>query len=293
MDMERQGKPLVEVENLSYTYHNGKEALKGISLQFDKGEKIAVIGNNGAGKSTFFLNLNGVLAPSGGVIRYQGVELNKKTLKELRKKIAIVFQNADEQIIASTVKAEVSFGPMNLKLPKEEVIRRVAEAMDYMNLSEYGDRPPHYLSGGEKKRVSIADILAMEPELIIFDEPTAALDPLNADMLEGVLARLSEEGKTLLVSTHDMDFAYRFADRVLVFCDGTLAADDIPKRIFQDGALLKRASLKKPMLVQIWQSLTDDKAEIPDDIHSWKESLGRYFETVENYLPEKTRRKKQ
>lgn len=270
--MELQKQPLVEVENLSYSYHNGKEALRGISVQLGKGEKIAVIGNNGAGKSTFFLNLNGVLTPSGGVIRYQGVVLNKKTLKELRKNIAIVFQNADEQIIASTVKAEISFGPMNLKLPKEEVSRRVKEAMDYMNLSEYGDRPPHYLSGGEKKRVSIADILAMEPELIIFDEPMAALDPLNADMLEGVLQSLSEEGKTLLVSTHDMDFAYRFADRVLVFCDGELIADDAPQVVFQNDALLKRASLKKPMLVEMWQLLTGDKMEIPDDINMWKET---------------------
>lgn len=275
--MKEQKRTLIEVENLSYVYHNGKEALKGISLCLNEGEKIAVIGNNGAGKSTFFLNLNGVLTPSEGAIRYRGEELNKKTLKKLRKKIGIVFQNADEQIIASTVRAEISFGPMNLKLPKEEVERRVAEAMEYMNLSEYGSRPPHYLSGGEKKRVSIADILAMEPELIIFDEPTAALDPLNADMLEEVLTGLSDEGKTLLVSTHDMDFAYRFADRVLVFCDGGLIADDVPEAVFTDDVLLRRASLKKPMLVELWQAVAHGGGAVPRNIEMWKNSLTEFL----------------
>jgi cobalt/nickel transport system ATP-binding protein len=279
--MSEQKAPLVEVTNLTYKYHNGKEALKQISVTFHEGEKIAVIGNNGAGKSTFFLNLNGVLAPTEGEIRYRGELLHKKTLKSLRKNIAIVFQNADEQMIASTVKAEISFGPMNLKLPIEEVEKRVAEAMDYMNLSEYGDRPPHYLSGGEKKRVSIADIIAMEPELIIFDEPTAALDPFNADMLEDVLMRLSAEGKTLLVSTHDMDFAYRFADRVLVFCNGELIADDKPEVIFANDALLAQASLKKPTLMELWQmfmgemtDMTGIKEEpVPKNIKQWRDAI--------------------
>jgi cobalt/nickel transport system ATP-binding protein len=246
---------LMEIQNVSYTYHNGKAALKNINVAFREGERVAVVGNNGAGKSTFFLNLNGVLVPKTGKIFYRGQELNQKSRKQLRKKIGIVFQNADEQIIASTVKAEISFGPMNLKLPKEEVVRRVDLAMQYMGLTEFAERPPHYLSGGEKKRVSIADIIAMESELIIFDEPTAALDPYNCCMLEEVLGKLVSEGKTLLLSTHDMDFAYRFADRVLVFSDGELIADDRPEIIFQNDEILTRANLKKPQLLEIWQTL--------------------------------------
>lgn len=271
---------LVKVENLSYKYHNDKEALKGVSFSFSEGERIAVIGNNGAGKSTIFLNLNGVLTPSNGTITYKGEELNKKTLKELRKKIAIVFQNADEQMIASTVKTEISFGPMNLKLPVEEVKKRVEDAMAYMNLSEYGDRPPHYLSGGEKKRVSIADIIAMEPELIIFDEPTAALDPLNTQMLENVLEQLADEGKTLLVSTHDMDFAYRFADRILVLCDGELIADDIPEKIFSNNELLSKASLKKPMLVEMWEGLLQKDQFTIDKDASYPKTIAELMDRI-------------
>ena len=197
--------PIIEVRDLYYTYNDDNNALNGVNVKIREGERIAVIGSNGAGKSTFFLNINGVLKSGKGEIIYRGSKINKKNLNQLRKNVGIVFQDADNQIIASTVMAEVSFGPMNLKLPREEVIGRVNEALEYMNLSDFKDRPPHYLSGGEKKRVSIADIIAMKSEVIIFDEPTAALDPLNAQMLEEVLSQLGKEGKTLLISTHDVD----------------------------------------------------------------------------------------
>ena len=180
---------IIEIKNLKYAYTGDKPALRGIDVTIGKGERIAVIGSNGAGKSTFFLNLNGVLTPDSGEIYFKGQKLtrDKKDLNTLRKSIGIVFQDADNQIIASTVMGEVSFGPMNLKLPREEVVRRVDEALEYMNITDFKDRPPHYLSGGEKKRITIADIIAMHSEVIVFDEPTAALDPLNAEMLEEVL----------------------------------------------------------------------------------------------------------
>ncbi len=142
--------PILQVNDLHYYYNDNQAALNGISVSIYPGERIAVIGSNGAGKSTFFLNINGVLSPEHGEIFYHGTKITKKSLPELRKNIGIVFQDADNQIIASSVKAEISFGPMNLKLPREEVSRRVNMAMEYMNITEYGDRPPHYLSGGEK-----------------------------------------------------------------------------------------------------------------------------------------------
>ena len=181
--------PILQVKDLHFHYNDEKETLRGVSLDIYEGEKIAVLGSNGAGKSTFFLNINGVLKSSSGEICYRGKTIDKKSLNELRKNVGIVFQDADNQIIASTVEAEVSFGPMNLKLPREEVQARVDKALRYMNIFDFKKRPPHYLSGGEKKRVSIADIIAMESEIIIFDEPTAALDPLNAAMLEEVLGK--------------------------------------------------------------------------------------------------------
>ncbi|QIB70625.1 energy-coupling factor ABC transporter ATP-binding protein [Aminipila butyrica] len=260
--------PILQIQDLHYCYGNGKTALNGISLDIYPGEKIAVVGSNGAGKSTFFLNTNGVLTPDDGQIFYRGLPITKKNLKELRKNIGIVFQDADNQIIASTVLAEVAFGPMNLKLSREEVLERVEEALAYMNILEFKERPPHYLSGGEKKRVSIADIIAMRSEIIIFDEPTAGLDPLNAAMLEEVLEKLSSEGKTMLISTHDVDFVYRWAERMIVFNQGQIIADGSPLKIFQDMAILEQANLKQPMLLKIYdllveQSLVGDEQRYP------------------------------
>lgn len=246
---------ILQINDLYYSYPNRQYALSGVSADIYQGEKIAVLGSNGAGKSTFFLNLNGVLQAHGGEIIYRGCVINKKNIVELRKNVGIVFQDADNQIVASTVRAEVGFGPMNLKLSEDEVVTRVNEALEYMNLSEYIDRPPHYLSGGEKKRVSIADIIAMKSEVIIFDEPMAALDPLNAQMLEDVLAKLQSENKTLIISTHDVDFAYRWADRLIVFSEGTIIADGAPLEIFAQNEILKRANLKKPMLLEICELL--------------------------------------
>ena len=144
---------------------------------------------------------------------------------------------------------------MNLKLPKDEVIKRVDEAMRYMNISDFKDRPPHYLSGGEKKRVSIADIIAMKSEVIIFDEPTASLDPLNAEMLEEVLDKLSSEKKTLLISTHDVDFAYRWADRVVVFSNGNIIGDGTPIEIFKNEEILRNANLTRPVMLDVYETL--------------------------------------
>ncbi len=246
---------ILEVKNLHFAYDEHHTVLDGISLSVFAGERIAILGYNGAGKSTFFLNLNGVLTPAEGEISYRGTKITRKTLKKLRQHIGIVFQDADNQIIASSVLAEVSFGPMNLKLPRSEVEERVNTALNYMNISQFKDRPPHYLSGGEKKRVSIADIIAMKSEIIIFDEPTASLDPLNAAMLEEVLEKLSREGKTLLLSTHDVDFAYRFADRILVFDNGRILADGTPLEVFKNISVLKQANLKRPLLLDVCEDL--------------------------------------
>lgn len=249
-------KKLLRVKDLSFAYEK-KQVLKNINITVSRGEKVAIMGPNGAGKSTFFLNLNGVLWGDSGEIWLDGKRIEKKNITELRKRVGFVFQDADSQMIAATVKAEISFGPMNLKLGREEVVRRVEAAISYMSLEELQDRPPHYLSGGEKKRVSIADILAMESEILIFDEPMAALDPVNAQNVEKILQKLHEDGKTLLVATHDVDFAYRFADRILVFADGSLIADGAPLEIFRKDEIMKQAHLRKPSMMTIWEALID------------------------------------
>ena len=255
---------ILQVRDLQYAYSDEKMALKGVDLDIRQGERIAVMGSNGAGKSTFFLTINGVLQSEHGEIFYRGQKMTKKTMNDLRKNVGIVFQDADSQIIASTVQSEVSFGPMNLKLSRNDVRDRVDEALSYMNLTDFRHRPPHYLSGGEKKRVSIADIIAMHPEIIIFDEPTAALDPVNADMLEEVLEKMAQEGKTIMISTHDVDFAYRWAERVVVFCDGKIIADDAPLAVFSNETVIRQANLKRPMMLDIFETMRE-KGLVKDD----------------------------
>lgn len=249
---------ILKAENLHYSYTKEHEVLKGVSLNIHRGERLAVLGANGSGKSTFFLNINGVLRPESGAVYYRDKLINKSSIKELRKNVGIVFQDADNQIIASTVRAEVSFGPMNLGLSKEEVTRRVLDSLNYMNISHLIDRPPHYLSGGEKKRVSIADIIAMDSEIIIFDEPTASLDPQNISIFEEVLDKMSAEQRTLVISTHDLEFAFRWADRIVVFSSGSIIADSDPISVLSDNEVLKKANLKKPILLEVFETLVEN-----------------------------------
>jgi len=276
--MNESRKEILRTEGISYAYEEGREALKNVSVSIYEGERIAVMGANGAGKSTFFLNLNGVRTPHAGHIFLYGKPIGKKDRNKLREKVGIVFQDADSQIIASTVKGEVAFGPLNMGLSKDEVNEAALTAMETMNLLDHASRPPHYLSGGEKKRVTIADILAMNCAVIIFDEPLASLDPVNADMLEHTLLKLEDEGKTVVLSTHDVDFAYRFASRLLVFADGELIGDGAPDELFQDETLTRKANLKKPAMLRLREILAkrgvlDPEADCPKTLSELDELL--------------------
>lgn len=256
---------ILKAENIHYSYDSDKKALKGVSLDIHEKERLVILGANGSGKSTFFLNINGVLKPERGAVYYKDRLIDKSGIKELRKNVGIVFQDADNQIIASSVRAEVSFGPMNLGLSREEVKKRVDDALNYMNIHHLIDRPPHYLSGGEKKRVSIADIIAMDSKIIIFDEPTASLDPKNVVIFEEALDKMSGDGKTLVISTHDIEFAYRFADRIVVFCDGNIIADGSPIDVLDNEKVLKTTNLKKPILLDVFETLVE-KSIVTKDI---------------------------
>ncbi|MCL1803583.1 MAG: energy-coupling factor ABC transporter ATP-binding protein [Eubacteriaceae bacterium] len=245
---------LLRLDNVFYSYDDLYPALKGVSLQIFEGEKIAALGSNGAGKSTFFLCCNGVLTPQRGKIYLNGAQAAPK---QLRQAVGLVFQDPDSQIIAGTVENEVSFGPMNMRLQQDEVRERITSALERMNLQGYEKRAPHYLSGGEKKRVSIADILAMKPVVMLFDEPTASLDPMNTQMLETALNELSDSGITLVVSTHDVDFAYRFATRGIVFSEGEVIADSSIEDVFSSSAIVAKAGLRKPLLYEAAELLRE------------------------------------
>lgn len=260
-------KELIKWKGISFGYQEEKKVLKDVDLSIQKGEKIAVIGSNGAGKSTLFLLLNGILKPESGSYAYKGREIHysKQEMRMLRKEIGIVFQEPDQQIVSQTVFHEVAFGLMNLGYSKEEVKQRVLAMLEKLNIQDLKDCPPHYLSGGQKKSVTIADILVMEPEVLLFDEPTASLDPLNQENVERILGQIANEGKTIVVSTHDMEFASRFADRILVVGEGTIIGNGTPVEIFSDKKLLSRALVKPPAVYEIMKVLKEKKI-LPNDL---------------------------
>ncbi len=260
-------KELIKWKGISFGYQEEKKVLKDVDLSIQKGEKIAVIGSNGAGKSTLFLLLNGILKPESGSYAYKGREIHysKQEMRMLRKEIGIVFQEPDQQIVSQTVFHEVAFGLMNLGYSKEEVKQRVLAMLEKLNIQDLKDCPPHYLSGGQKKSVTIADILVMEPEVLLFDEPTASLDPLNQENVERILGQIANEGKTIVVSTHDMEFASRFADRILVVGEGTIIGNGTPVEIFSDKNLLSRALVKPPAVYEIMKVLKEKKI-LPNDL---------------------------
>jgi len=199
-------------------------------------------------------------------LRGKEITKSKQDTMLLRQAVGLVFQEPDSQIIAGSVESEVSFGPMNLKLPQDEVASRVAESLKSMNLDGYQNRAPQYLSGGEKKKVCIADILAMKPDLLLLDEPTASLDPQNVALFEKILDQLSGAGITLAVSTHDVDFAYRFATRGIVFSSGRIVADGDIDKVFESETLLLQAGLKKPLLYEAAELLNKHFGSNPKSI---------------------------
>lgn len=251
--------PLLQVKNLCYCYEQNRYALRDVCVEIGAGEKIAVLGENGAGKSTFFLHLNGVREQSSGEVYLQGEKIEKRTRGKLTRSVGIVFQEADSQIIGSTVKADIAFAPWNQGLRRAEVEHRISRVAKALHLEAYLDRPPHNLSGGEKKRVSIAATLAMDARIIIFDEPTASLDGMHRELLEQILAGLRAEGRTVMVATHDIDFAYRFAERILLFHGGRLIADGKAEQIFLQKEILKQAHLKQPVMLELSELLQQRK----------------------------------
>ena len=240
---------MLEVQNIKYSYNKDYQALKGVSLKVEKGEMVALLGKNGAGKSTLFLHLNGIYEPDEGKVFIDGEELkyDKKSLLKFRQKVGIVFQNPDDQIFAPTVEEDVAFGPLNLKLPMEEVQKRV-ESLARVGMSGFEKKAPHHLSGGQKKRVAIAGILAMQPEIMVLDEPTAGLDPQGVRGLSKLLKELNDEGITIIISTHEVDLVPNYAKKVFVLVDGLLIAEGTPKEIFAQPEILDQANLEVPIV---------------------------------------------
>ena len=243
----------MQVQDLSYRYEDQTLALDKINLNIYRHQRLAIMGSNGSGKSTLFLNLNGVYKPTSGQILYEGkpLDYSRKGLLSLRKKVGIVFQEPDNQLFCASVLGEISFGPFNLGLDEATVRNRVTQICDTLSITPFLDKPTHFLSGGQKKRVSIADILVMEPELLILDEPFSALDPKHAHMIDNILKQLTDSGITVIIATHHADQAYRWADRIVVLNHSHVLADGTPQEIFSNKELLAAANLEQPTLMKV------------------------------------------
>ena len=274
---------MLEVKNLKYSYNTDFQALKGVSLKIEKGEMVALLGKNGAGKSTLFLHLNGIYEPDEGQVFIDGEELkyDKKSLLKFRQKVGIVFQNPDDQIFAPTVEEDVAFGPLNLGLSMEEVQNRVEEALERVGMLGFEKKAPHHLSGGQKKRVAIAGILAMKPEIMVLDEPTAGLDPQGVENLTKLLKELNNEGITIIISTHEVDLVPDYAKKVFVLVDGLLIAEGTPKEIFSQPDILKQAHLKVPIVTDLFQKIEADGFDIGGDYPlTVSEAKDLFFEII-------------
>jgi len=247
---------IIEVNNLKYIYRDGTEALKGLSLSIPEGAKVALLGPNGAGKSTLLLHLNGLNPAQEGTVTVLGQEIGPKNEKWVRGKVGLVFQDPDDQVFSSTVWDDVAFGPGNQGLQGEELAARVTQALRAVGMESYKHKAPHHLSYGQKKRVAIAGVLAMDPQVIILDEPVAYLDPKGKDTLFKILDNLHLQGTTIVIATHDVDLAAEWAERIIVIKGGrTLAEGDTS--LLADEQVVEEAELRFPIVTQIFRRLPE------------------------------------
>ncbi|NYT06968.1 MAG: ATP-binding cassette domain-containing protein [Methanomicrobiales archaeon] len=254
---------LVETRDLSYVYPGGVKGLDAVNFIAERNSRIAVIGANGAGKSTLFKHFNGILRPSSGTVLIHGEPVTDQNIREVRKFVGLVFQNADDQIFSPTVEQDVAFGPMNLGLDGETVSHRVDEALSMVGIEHLRDRVPHHLSGGEKKRVAIAGVIAMEPQVLVLDEPTAGLDPQGVKDLIGVINTLARRyGITVIFSTHDVSLVPEVADRLYVMDRGRIVAGGTVAEVFADQELLTSVRLDIPVIPKLLRSLRNEGMDI-------------------------------
>jgi len=267
---------LIETRDLCYSYPHSVRALEGINFIAPRNARIAVIGSNGAGKSTLFKHFNGIFKPTTGSILIRGEPITKANIREVRKFVGIVFQNADDQIFSPTVEQDVAFGPTNLGLDEETIHHRVHEALKIVGIEDLADRVPHHLSGGEKKRVAIAGVIAMEPEVLVLDEPTAGLDPQGVHDLIGFINSLSKQyGMTVIFSTHDVSLVAEVADYIYVMNKGRFVAEGNVEQIFMQPDMLKSMRLDVPVLPKLLRSLQKNGVPV---------SMAYTYEDAENAL---------
>jgi cobalt/nickel transport system ATP-binding protein len=235
--------PSLRVEGLAYAYPDGHQALFGVDLVLERGDRVALLGPNGAGKTTLVLHLNGILPAGKGAVEVGGLPVERANLREIRRRVGIVFQDPDDQLFMPTVHDDVAFGPANLGIKGAELDRRVHAALDQVGMAAFADRPPHHLSFGQRRRVAVATVLAMDPEILVLDEPSSNLDPASRRELAEILDRLEV---TLLMVTHDLPYALELCPRSVVLSDGVIVADAPTPALLANTDLLAAHRLELP-----------------------------------------------
>ncbi len=273
---------ILKAENVYFSYDDHSLSLNGLSLEIHRGRKIAFMGANGSGKSTFFLCCNGINRPSSGTIYFHGkpLDYSRKGLLDLRQKIGIIFQDPDNQLFCASVYQEISFGLLNLGFSMEKAKEIVDEIVCEMEITPYKNKPTHSLSGGQKKQVSIADILVMKPEIIIMDEPTSALDPKHTRLVNQEVDKMTQQGITVMMATHDINYAFDWADEIILLKEGKVLAQGTPMEIFSKESLLQETNLEQPAALKLFQTLCkkgilDASLPVPRNL----DCLERYLST--------------
>lgn len=269
---------MIEIQNMSHLYHANTEyevlALNDVSLSIQEGEHVAILGRNGCGKSTLAKHLNALLLPTDGKVFVNGLDTTvDENLLNIRQEVGMVFQNPDNQLVATTVLEEIAFGPENIGLPRETILQRVDEALKMVQMESFRDSTPHHLSGGQKQRIAIAGVIAMRPKCIVFDEPTAMLDPDGRNEVISTMLKLNKnEGLTIVNITHFMEEAV-LADRVVVMDDGKIITQGNPREIFSQVETLRALHLDVPVMTEIAGLLNKDFPDIPTDILTIEEMV--------------------
>ena len=268
---------IIQIENLSFSYNKDEQdltlALNKVNLQVERGSFTAVLGKNGSGKSTLAKNLNGLLLPTEGVVYVNGFDTaDDEHIWDVRQSAGMVFQNPDNQLVSAIVEDDVAFGPENLGIAPEDIRRRVDKALNDVNMGAFRGKPPHLLSGGQKQRIAIAGVVAMKPQCIIFDEPTAMLDPKGRNEIMDIIKELHEEGITVVLITHFMEEAV-CADRVVVMHDGEVFLDGTPQEVFSQKEKILSVNLDIPLAVELAMELRKQGIEVPENIIEMEEMV--------------------
>lgn len=262
---------IIKIQNLIYEYPQEEDktpirAINDISLEIERGSFVAIIGKNGSGKSTLAKNLNGLLVPTSGKIIVDGYDtMDDDHIWDIRQTAGMVFQNPDNQLVSSIVEDDVAFGPENLGIDPEEIRKRVDKALEDVNMGKYKKKAPHLLSGGQKQRIAIAGVVAMRPKCIIFDEPTAMLDPKGRQEIMKIIKELHDDGITVILITHFMEEAVQ-ADRVVIMHNGDILLDGKPEDVFKNEELIKSVNLDVPLMVEIGTRLRKKGINVPKNI---------------------------